>query len=276
VGAVEYGRIRVSRALSRSGLYDLDYAYNPYVGCEHGCLYCYARCFTRGRAAERWGEVVYVKENVVDVLRGEVRRLRRGVVGVSTITDPYQPVEAREGLTRAGIEVLAEAGFRVSVQTKSDLVLRDLDLLARWRDRVDVGLTVTTVRDEVAALIEPRAPPPSRRARALLELSEAGVETWVFLGPIIPGVNDDPGSIRGVVEVARSTGSKLYFDYLRLRPGVEASLRRVLDAFPRALSVTPEWRARVRRLVESICSEVGVECEPSFPRSGQRRLLEFL
>ncbi|MEM3943388.1 MAG: radical SAM protein [Thermofilaceae archaeon] len=277
--SVEYRRVRVSSALSKSSLYDLDYAYNPYAGCEHGCLYCYARCFTRYRdAAEQWGRVVYVKENAVEALAKDVRRADPGIVGVSTITDPYQPVEARELLSRRGIEVLLSAGFRVSVQTKSPLVLRDLDILSRHRQLVDVGLTITTMRAEVAKLIEPRAPPPVERARALSVLGESGVETWVFLGPIIRGVNDGEEAIREVARVAQETGSRLYYDYFRMKPGLEKSMQPILRRHPQALDTSPAWRESVSRLVERICGELGVECIPSKPQHEQRRitLLHFL
>jgi hypothetical protein len=131
---VTYKRIRVKTALSKSGLYDLDYAYNPYVGCFHGCVYCYARAYVRDEEVSRnWGTVVYIKENILEVLREEVKRKPRGVVGVSTLTDPYQPIEAGEGLTRRGIQVLLQGNFKVSIQTKSPLVTRDIDILKSYR-----------------------------------------------------------------------------------------------------------------------------------------------
>jgi DNA repair photolyase len=276
--SVEYRRVRVSSALSRSGLYDLDYAYNPYAGCAHGCLYCYARYYTPYReVAENWGRVVYVKENVVEVLRREVRRLRRGVVGVSTTTDPYQPVEELEELARGGLEALLSSGFRVSVQTKSPLVLRDLDLLAGHRDLVDVGFTVTTLDDEVARLMEPGAPPPSARAHALRRVAAEGVRTWVFLGPILRGVNDSEESVRGVAQLAAETGSELIYDFLRLKPGLEKHLEPLERRFPGASTTPRWWRERVAALVERVCRELGVRCEPSFPPSKARaaRITDF-
>lgn len=276
--SAEYRRVRVSSALSRSGLYDLDYAYNPYAGCAHGCLYCYARYYTPYReVAENWGRVVYVKENVVEVLRREVRRLRRGVVGVSTTTDPYQPVEELEELARGGLEVLLSSGFRVSVQTKSPLVLRDLDLLAGHRELVDVGLTITTLDDEVARLMEPGAPPPSARAHALRRIAAEGVRTWVFLGPILRGVNDSEESVRRVAQLAAETGSELIYDFLRLKPGLEKHLEPLERRFPGASTTPRWWRERVAALVERVCRELGVRCEPSFPPSKARaaRITDF-
>ncbi|MEM4021445.1 MAG: radical SAM protein [Nitrososphaerota archaeon] len=273
-----YKRIRVSSALSKTGLYDLDYAYNPYAGCHHGCRYCYGRAYTRYReVAEAWGEIVYVKENVVEVLMEDVLRARRGVVGVSTITDPYQPIEAKERLTRRGLEILLDLGFEASIQTKSPLVLRDLDLLSRYRDKVDVGLTITTLSPEVAAVIEPRAPEPGSRAEALRKLSAEGLSTWIFLGPIMRGVNDSPEVIEGIVALASETGSKLYYDFFRMKRGLTAAMSAVKERYPNAMSSEREWRMRVAATVEKLCERESVRCEPAFPaRERGKGLLEHI
>ena len=275
---MRYVRIRVRRLLSRSGLPDLDYAVNPYAGCAHACVYCYARSYTPYRdAAERWGEVVYVKMNAAEVLERELRSARRGVVGVSTITDPYQPIEAEEELTRRCLEVLAKRGFRVSVQTKSPLVTRDLDVMEARPELFDVGVTITIMDPDVARLIEPRAPPPAERARALEEIAERGIKTWVFLGPILPGVNDSRESIRRVVEVAQRTGSTLYYDFLRVRPALKG-LRALGPRWRAIVAIARDssWRRRVEEIVVSECRRLGVKCEPEFEESHLTTLEEFL
>lgn len=251
--------VKVKSALSKSGLPDLAYALNPYIGCYHACLYCYARMYTRNREiSEHWGDVVAVKENLLEVLRREVRELPRGVVGVGTITDPYQPVESEFMLTRGSIKLLLESGFGVSVQTKSPLVLRDLDILSGAREKADVGLTITFVDDEAARAFEPRAPPPSQRVKALEALSARGVKTWIFYGPIIPGVNDDEGTMRGLVELASATGSTLYYDKLRVKEFMWAhpAMRALAE---RAQSY--DWGSLFGKLL-AICRERGVECKP--------------
>lgn len=272
-----YVRVRVRSALQRSGLPDLDYAVNPYVGCEHACRYCYAPLYTRIReVAEEWGRVVYVKENLLEVLEREAAAKRRGIVGVATVTDPYQPVEARERLTRGALEILLGHGFHVSVQTKSDLVLRDLDVLTGRPEAVDVGFTVTTLSVEKASLLEPGAPPPYRRVEALRRIAGEGLETWVFLGPIVPGVNDDPESIRGVVAAAAEAGAEVLYDYLRLKPGVADRLAAAGlpgDSLRRAKSIS--WRRLVAGRVEAACRELGARCSPAFPPRRERRLTEF-
>lgn len=277
---VRYVRVKVKSALQKSGLPDIDYALNPYAGCFHACRYCYAPNYTPYReVSQNWGEVVYIKENIVEVLSREVGSKKRGVVGVSTITDPYQPVEKKELLTRKSIEVLLLNGFHVSVQTKSDLVLRDLDLLSGRPVSVDVGFTIITVRDGLSRKVEPYAPPPSRRIKALREIAEAGIETWVFLGPIIPGFNDNAELLEEVVAVAGETKSELVFDYLRVKPGIAERLSFAgvaLSMVSRAVSAS--WRRKVGKTLGILCRRHGVKCAPAFPpkKRMDRNLLSFM
>lgn len=247
------------------------------MGCSHACVYCYARAFTRYKeVSSNWGKIVYIKENIIDVLKSEVNRLRKGVVGVSTITDPYQPVEAEEKLTRRGIEILAKNGFHVSVQTKSPLVVRDLDIISSYKDFFDVGFTITTLDSRVAGVIEPGAPPPPARVEALRRVSSLNVETWVFLGPIMRGVNDSRQSIEAVVRVAFETGSRLYYDFYHHKPEVVESMKTILPAYPQAMGETVGWREEVVSNVERICRETGIECIPAFkPRKPARKIIDY-
>lgn len=268
----------MQHALSKSGLPELDYSFNPYAGCAHGCIYCYARAFTRYKDVSlNWGRVVYIKENIVEVLEKEVKRLRRGIVGVSTITDPYQPVEATERLARRGIEVLLRNGFHVSIQTKSPLVVRDLDILDSNKGKVDVGFTITTMDWKTASLIEPHAPPPSARAEALGKVAAKGLETWVFLGPIIRGVNDAKSSLEQVARVAFETGSKLYYDFYHHRPELAESMNAILATRPLALNASRSWLEEVQNTITKICSSLGIECIPAFqPKAAKNKIDQFL
>ncbi|MEZ0248388.1 MAG: radical SAM protein [Thermoproteus sp.] len=248
--------IRTDRGLAKSGLPEYDYALNPYLGCLHACRYCYAKDFTRGEPGEHWGEVVYVKVNLPEVLAREVKAYSPGVVGVSTITDPYQPVEAKYRLTRRSLEVLLQAGFKASIQTKSTFVLKDMDLFFVYRDKVDVGITITTYREEAARLLEPKAPPPRARAYALHMLSELGVKTWVFLGPLLQGVNDGEEDYMPVLEVAKKTKSEVIIDRYRPRPGADSMLS-ALGLRPR---IDRGWWARKAGEIKARCVELGVVC----------------
>jgi len=255
--------MRVNEALSRSGLPDLDYALNPYLGCEHSCIYCYAREYTPDEEVSRnWGAVIKVKENIVELLKKEVRRRRKGIVGLSTITDPYQPIEKELCISRRCLEVLLENGFPVSIQTKSNLVIRDLDILTRYTNLVDVGLTITSTSKEISELIEPHAPPPEERIAALYRLSEAGINTWLFYGPIIPKVNDSDDIIRELVRIAKDTNSEFYYDKLRIKRFMFRSSNKVLRNSIRTIR-DYDWNALYSK-IEKLCAEYNVPCKPAF------------
>ncbi len=210
---IKVKEIRAASALAKSRLPELKYALNPYLGCLHGCVYCYAMDFTNDReAAENWGGVIAVKANILEELKKDINRLPRGVVGVSTVTDPYQPIEGRYRLTRRSIEMLSKNGFRVSIQTRSPLVLRDLDIMERNRSMFDLGMTIASPSDEITRIIEPGAPPPKSRMHALEKASDSGIETWIFLGPIIKGFNDSEEHISEIIEFAAWNNSRVIYD----------------------------------------------------------------
>ncbi len=180
----------VSKAvLTKTGIPGYDFCLNPYVGCEHGCSYCYAsfmKRFTGHR--EPWGAFVDAKVNAPEVLRRQLRRIRGGSVLVGTVTDPYQPLERRYRLTRGCLEALAEAGdgFEISVLTRSPLCVRDVDVFRRFGARISVGLSIGTDDDRVRKLFEPHAPPIGARVEALRTVKAAGVSTYAFAGPLLP------------------------------------------------------------------------------------------
>ena len=264
--------IRCKTALSPSKLSGLRYSLNPYRGCAHGCVYCYSPSVLGDRRlAMNWGKVVQPKQNIVEVLTREVKSKPKGTVGVSTVCDPYQPLEAELELTRKCIELLSRRGFSVSIQTKSSLVLRDSDLVVP--EKFDVGVTITTTDRELASELEPKASPPSARARVLEEFASRGVETWLFLGPIVPEINDGEEDLRRVIEVARRTRSKLIYDKLNLRRWVLERMTPKLEKIrpglakqlpPLVSAKSKRWR-EIRSRVESICTELRVRCEPAFP-----------
>ncbi len=185
-------RIKVSRrlaksALTKTGIPGFDYCLNPYTGCGHACRYCYVNLMKRffGHAQDQWGTFIDVKTNVAEVLRRETRRKKRGEVFMSSVTDLYQPLEEKLGLTRKCLEILCEAGWPVTVQTKSSLILRDIDLLAGFED-IEVGITITTNREKTRKIFEPNASSIPARIRALEKLRGRGIPTYAFVGPILP------------------------------------------------------------------------------------------
>ncbi|BDG02940.1 SPL family radical SAM protein [Anaeromyxobacter oryzae] len=172
--------------LTRTGIPGYDWCLNPYVGCEHGCSYCYASFMKRFTGhTEPWGAFVDAKVNAPDVLRRQLRRARRGSVLVGTVTDAYQPIEREYRLTRRCLEALAERQFPVSVLTRSPLCVRDADVFRRFED-LSVGFSIPTDDDEVRKRFEPHAPPIPARIEALRTLHREGIRTYVFAGPLLP------------------------------------------------------------------------------------------
>lgn len=177
--------VKAKSILNRSKIF--DYCLNPYTGCEHHCAYCYASLFMRRYSghSEPWGEFVDVKVNSPLLLRKQLQRAKKGTVWVSSVCDPYQPLEAKYQLTRQCLKELAEKQFPVNIQTKSALVLRDLDILQQLED-IEVGFTITTDDERTARLFEPKASTVKERLEALERIHSRGIKTFVFIGPLLP------------------------------------------------------------------------------------------
>jgi len=214
-----------------------DYSLNCYTGCQHKCVYCYARFMQRFHPhAEPWGEFVDVKLNAVEVLKRQLRRASPGEVFVSSACDGWQPVEAEYRLTRRCCELLLEHGFQLNALTKSDLVLRDLDVFSRSGSRI--GVTVTTLDQRLADLWEPSASSIERRFAVLAEARRAGLRTAVMFGPLLPGLFDDQASLDALFQRAADAAvDVIWVDALNPRPRVWPAVARLLhDHFPDLLS----------------------------------------
>jgi len=190
--------IEAKAILSKSQIY--DYALNAYVGCEHACVYCYAKFMKRFTGhREPWGEFVDVKINAPDLLAREVKKKRKGRVWISGVCDAYQPLERRYRLTRRCIEILVEEGWPFTVQTKSPLVLRDMDILKLASD-AEVGFTITTADEKVRRIFEPGAPSIAKRVEALRILHGEGIPTFVMIAPLLPYAEGLAQMLRGCVD----------------------------------------------------------------------------
>jgi len=199
----------------RSGL-PFEWSLNPYRGCEFGCGYCYAR-YTHGYLGlddpKDFERRIYAKEDLPRLLARDLeRRVAPGQrIAVGTATDPYQPAEREAEITRGCLRVLARhRGLRLSITTKSDLVVRDLDLLRviAGRSSLHVNFSVTTMDRRLARALEPRAPTPQRRVAAVRALAAEGIEAGVFLMPVLPGLTDSAESIEAVARAAASAGAR--------------------------------------------------------------------
>jgi DNA repair photolyase len=215
-----------------------------------------------------WGTFVDAKVNCADVLAREVSRKRPGRVVLGSVTDAYQPVEEEFGLTRACLEVLAGTDFQVSILTKSDLVLRDSDLISD-SGNVDVGFTLTTLDESVAGVFEPSAPPPDRRLAAMQELSGRGVDTWAFLGPLIPGVSDTPDALRALISAVENAGAgHILIDSMNLRHAIRKRITECLrQRSPEHLSLVIKalmdhnYKREVTKTAQEAASGAGIPVE---------------
>lgn len=237
----EYREEPCRSALNRVRGMPFEWSLNPYMGCAHRCTFCYVRAFERraDRPADaRYGTSIRVKRNIAHVLRGELARRswQRAFVAIGAATDPYQPAEGRFRLTRACLEVLAEAANPFGIVTRGTLVVRDRDVLATAaaRARVVVHVSLPSLDEAVTRTTEPGAPPPRQRLRAIRALADAGIRVGVAIAPVIPGLSDSPAALADVVRAARDAGAaKLWTELLYLRPGTrEHFLAELSRAWP--------------------------------------------
>jgi DNA repair photolyase len=219
-------KAQASVALTSSGLEGWDWVLNPYLGCAHRCAYCYAPSVL-GADRETWGCQVEARQNMPGLLSRELRRKERGVVGISSVTDPYQPAERTYQLTRYCLEPLLRHDWPVCILTKSDLVVRDLDLLEVFSER-EVGFTVTTLDEHQRRLMEPGAPSVARRLAAMRLLSDADIPTYAFIGPIYPTASIN--ELRNLVRKVHDAGARyILVDRLNLKSGVWLSVTKALN-----------------------------------------------
>lgn len=194
----------VSHISGSDRVFGLKYNLNLYRGCEHRCIYCDSRSECYG--IENFDRDVLVKVNAIELLEKELASKRvKGPVGFGSMSDPYTPAELRYNLTSQALQVLARRGFPAHLNTKSDLILKDLPLLIKVPNPT-VAFTLTTTDDELARKIEPGAPLPSARLRAMRALSEAGVTAGVSLMPVLPFITDQPETIQTIVDQTAAHG----------------------------------------------------------------------
>jgi DNA repair photolyase len=225
-----------------------EWTVNPYRGCEFGCRYCYARYTHEYMELDpcEFEHKIYVKQNAGECAARDLgRRLGSEHIAIGTATDPYQPAEREFGVTRSILEkIAAREGLNLSITTKSNQVVRDLDLLVRIaaRSTLAINVTVTTLRPRLARLLEPRAPRPDLRLAAVRRLREAGLAVGVFAMPVLPGLTDREADLEALAAAAREAGAQWFAgQVLFLMPASQKAFFPFLEEkFPKLL---PQYRA---------------------------------
>lgn len=245
--------VRCRSVLNRCGID--EYSFNAYVGCAHGCGYCYARYMQRFHPhPEPWGGFVDAKINAPEVVARQIRRLPPGSVFTCSACDGWQPVEAGYRLTRECCRRLLEAGFRLNILTKSGLVRRDFDIFA-GRD-VRVGVTITTPDESWARIWEPGASSVAERAEVLRAARAAGFRTVVMFGPLLPGISDTAEALKRLFALAADVGvDRIWTDVLNPRPRVWPGVQEVLRRH------APRLGELYRRILFEPVSRRAYECE---------------
>lgn len=207
--------IKAKSLVAKSGLPGADFVINPYVGCMHGCIYCFARFMKKYTDhPEPWGKFVDVKLNAPEMIprKTEKDSYRNKPIVISSITDPYQPLERIYRLMRGILEKLLPLQPDLCIMTKSDLVLRDIDLLKQFR-KAKAGMSLSLLDDGIRKEVEPLACSVERRIQAVKELKEAGLRNFIFISPILPGLSD----WRGIVERTMGFVDEYWFENLNVK-----------------------------------------------------------
>jgi len=225
---VEFFTIEARSILSRCDVPRLPFSWtvNPYRGCEFACKYCYARYaheFMELRDNRDFERKIFVKQRAVELLRNDLRKVKPGeIIAIGTATDPYQPAERRYEVTRSVLEEFAKrSGYDIGIVTKSNLIVRDIDLLRRIAEnnKLYINLTITTLDTDLARILEPRAPRPDLRLEAVRRLNENGVPAGVIIAPVLPSITDAPAALEAIVRATAQVGGRyVYANPLFLKP----------------------------------------------------------
>lgn len=197
-----------------SSWYGVDFNMNLYRGCSHGCIYCDSRssCYR----IDDFDRVRGKKDALLILERELAKSKQTGVVGIGAMSDTYNPLEKKYEITRGALKLIKKYGYGVSIDTKSDLVLRDIDVLKEIQENnnVIVKITITTPHDELSKKIEPYAPPSSKRFKAIKELTDVGIFAGIMMNPVLPFVTDNEEDIKRLVYLAHESGAKFIHTYM--------------------------------------------------------------
>jgi len=215
--------IKAKSVITKSGL-DVDYVINPYVGCIHGCAYCYGRFMKRfTNHHEPWGWFVDVKINAPELIPKDVKKYKNKSIMISSVTDPYQPAERKYKLMKGILEKLIPLELDLCILTKSNLLLRDIDLFKKFKN-CQVGVSLSLLDDKIRKEVEPLANSVERRINAVKQLKMAGIPNFIFISPILPELTD----WQAIIEKTKDFIDEYWFENLNLYPSLRYNIFRWL------------------------------------------------
>jgi DNA repair photolyase len=256
-------------ALSPSRLPGIDYSLNPYRGCSHQCSYCYVPNILHIKKTD-WQKQIHVKTNIPTILSKELKRKKPGIVGISTVTDPYQPVEQQYHLTRYCLEQLFIYDFPISIQTKSSQIINDLQLITQFTQS-EVMISIATNNDHQRKLLEPHASTLTERLKILQLFADSGIKTSVFLGPIYPTLTQQqiPEFIK---QLADHGVKEVMVDQFHLKPGIWRNITKNLTSepmiqqqFKTTLFTDNNYYITILKTIETSCKQFQIDFKHAFP-----------
>ncbi len=224
--------------ITKSNIPSIDYVINPYIGCQHGCIYCYAEFMIRftGHKGERWGQFLDVKK--YDFSKIKPSRYDDKSILLSSVTDPYLPLEKKYQNTKKVLESLIGTSAEIQILTKSKLVTRDIELFKKF-ENIKIGISINTLNDDFARIIEPMASKPSERLNAIEQISKENIDTYVFISPFFPEITD----FKVIIEQAENFTQNFLFENLNFRPHNIPRIYQIIEKhYPKLLSKYKEIR----------------------------------
>ena len=256
--------------ITKSNIPSIDFVINPYTGCQHGCIYCYAEFMIRftGHKGDKWGQFLDIKTFDFDKIKPHKYIGKR--ILLSSVTDPYLPLEKKYQNTRKILEKLIETTAEISILTKSKLVVRDIDLFKQFKN-IRVGVSINTIDEEFSRIIECAASKPMARLDALKEIFEAGISTYVFVSPFFPEITD----FKAIIEKSSDFTNKYSFENLNFRPhNIPRILRVIKEKYPKLISKykeiqkDPSYWDEVESKIRYYCEHMNLNYEINFHHGG--------
>ncbi|MFX0043725.1 MAG: radical SAM protein [Candidatus Hodarchaeota archaeon] len=256
--------------ITKSNIPSIDFVINPYIGCQHGCIYCYAEFMIRftGHKGDKWGHFLDIKNFNLNQIKPQKYDGKR--ILLSSVTDPYIPLEKKYQNTRKILERLVGTNAEISILTKSKLVVRDIDLFKRFKN-IKVGISISTLNNDFARIIERAASKPTERLEAIKKVSEAGIQTYTFISPFFPEITD----FKAIIEHTLDYTDQYSFENLNFRPhNIPRIMRIIKEHYPNLISKYKEiqkdrsfWDI-IEENIKQYCEEMKLNYSIEFHHGG--------